>query len=295
MKKNLLVSFSGGETSGFMVKWLIDNKSSDYNMAFVFANTGEENKETLEFIDNCDKEFKLNLVWVEAVVFNEYRVGTSHKIVNFKSASRKGEPFEDVIGKYGIPNQSFPHCNRELKLRPIHSYIKKELGWSDYYTAISIRYDEIDRMVADRSTYNIIYPLIESIKMTKEKINFFWSTQSFRLKLKSYQGNCKTCWKKSKKNLSKIASDNPEHFEFFKDMENKYSLITPLNRDVILDANGNPAPARFFRDNLTVDKILELGKNFNKIVRDASENINFQLDLFDDDESCDIFSGCGDL
>jgi hypothetical protein len=297
-KKKLLVSFSGGETSAYMAQWLKKNKSDVYDMVFVFANTGEENEETLRFADKCDKEFKLNLVWVEAVVHHNERKGTSHRIVNYQTASRKGEPFEQVIKKYGIPNQMFPHCNREMKLRPIHSYIKNSLGWDDYYTAIGIRYDEIDRMVADRSTYNVIYPLIENIRMTKPKINFWWDNYKFRLNLKGYQGNCKTCWKKSKNNLFKIANENPKHFEFFKEMEDKYSLVTPLERDEVLDEDGNKKPMVFFRGGLSVNDILNLSKTNDKVVRDSHLNTNFQIDLFDlldESESCDIFSNCGDL
>lgn len=297
-KKKLLVSFSGGETSGFMAQWLVRNKSKEYDMVFVFANTGEENEETLKFVEKCDKEFRLNVVWVEAVVHHGERKGTTHKIVDFKTASRKGEPFEEVIKKYGIPNQNFPHCNREMKLNPIHSYIKNDLNWKGYYTAIGIRYDEIDRMVADRSTYNIIYPLIEEVRMTKAKINFWWSQQKFRLNLKGYQTNCKTCWKKSKRNLYKIAQENKEHFDFCKRMEDKYSLVTPLGRDEVIDENGNKAPTRFFRGNVSVDEIINMSKDFYGFVKDSHENINYQIDLFDlidETESCDIFSNCGDL
>lgn len=281
-----------------MAQYLLKHKSREYDMVFVFANTGEENEETLEFVDKCDKEFGLNVVWVEAVVHHGERKGTTHKIVDFETASRNGEPFEDVIKKYGIPNQAFPHCNREMKLRPIHSYIKNSLGWKDYYTAIGIRYDEIDRMVSDRSTYNIIYPLIEDVRMTKVKINFWWSNFKFRLNLKGYQGNCKTCWKKSKKNLCKIAQENPEHFDFFRDMERKYSLETPLERDEVLDESGNKKPMTFFRGGLSVNDIFNLSKNFNNTVVDSHKNTNYQIDLFDlidENESCDIWSNCGDL
>lgn len=298
MKKKLLVSFSGGETSGFMAQWLKKNKSNEYEMVFVFANTGEENEETLEFVDKCDKEFDLNVVWVESVVHHGERLGTTHKVVDFKTASRNGEPFEEVIKKYGIPNQAFPHCNRELKLKPIHSYIKKELDWKKYYTAIGIRYDEIDRMVADRSTYNIIYPLIEEVKMTKRKVNFWWSNQEFRLNLKGYQGNCKTCWKKSFRNLTQIAKENPEYFNFFKLMENKYSLITPLDRDEVLDENGNKRATTFFRGGKSVNDVFDMINQFNGRVRDANSETSYQVDLFDlinEVESCDIFSNCGDL
>ena len=298
MKKKLLVSFSGGETSGYMAQWIVKNKSNDYDMVFVFANTGEENEETLKFVESCDKEFNLNVVWVEADVQHNERLGTKHKIVDFKTASRNGEPFEEVIKKYGIPNQMFSHCNRELKLAPIHSYMKNELQWKDYYTAIGIRYDEIDRIVADRSKYNIIYPLIEEIRMTKPKINNWWSKQKFRLNLKGYQGNCKTCWKKSKKNLYTIAQENPSYFDFFRRMEQTYGKVTPLERNEVLDKNGNKKMMTFFRGGESVEDIIHASKNFNQNVVDSSKNTNYQIDLFDlidEVESCDIYSNCGDL
>lgn len=298
-KQKLLVSFSGGETSAYMAKWLIDNKSDEYEMAFVFANTGEENEETLNFVNRCDKEWNLGVVWVEAKVNPENGKGTRHKIVNYQTASRKGEPFEDVIKKYGIPNAAQPHCNREMKLAPIHSYIKNELGWiKGYSTAIGIRYDEVDRMAADRSTYNIVYPLIEDIRMTKQKINHWWSKQPFRLNLKGYQGNCKTCWKKSYRNLYAIAKENPEHFDFFKRMEQKYSLMTPSNRERKVGENGEIFPYYFFRKNKSADDILNEAKLFDGKVRDSHIQTSYQIDLFDmidDVESCDIYSNCGDL
>jgi 3'-phosphoadenosine 5'-phosphosulfate sulfotransferase (PAPS reductase)/FAD synthetase len=82
---------------------------------FVFANTGEEDERTLEFVDRCDKEWGLNVVWVEAEVSPTKRVGTSHRIVTFETATRGPSLFERMIEKYGIPNKSAPHCTRELK------------------------------------------------------------------------------------------------------------------------------------------------------------------------------------
>ena len=297
MKKKLLVSFSGGETSAFMAQWLIKHKSDEYEMVFVFANTGEENEETLDFVNYCDKRFNLNCVWVEALVVHGEREGTKHKIVNFETASRKGEPFEEIIKKYGIPNQVFPHCNRELKLAPIHSYIKNSLGWKEYHTAIGIRYDEIDRMVKDRVKKKIVYPLIQDIRMTKQKINFWWSQQERRLNLKGYQGNCKTCWKKSFRNLYTIAKETPEYFNFFKRMEDKYSLVTPNGRDEVIDEDGTKKPMYFFRTGKSVSDVFNESIEFTGKVRDSHINLDYQLnllDMIDEVESCDIFSNCGD-
>src|SRR5690606_2539766 len=110
MKKRLLVSFSGGETSAFMAQWLWQHKKDEYKMIFVFANTGQENEETLEFVEACSKEFGFPVVWIEAVTNQKNGVGQSFKVVDFKTACRKGSPFEAVISKHGIPNTETPHC-----------------------------------------------------------------------------------------------------------------------------------------------------------------------------------------
>lgn len=119
MKKLMQISMSGGETSAFMANYLIQNYSEEYDFIVTFANTGLENEKTLEFVNNCDKYFGFNTVWIEADVQHGQRISSKHKIVTFKTASRKGEPFHEVIKKYGIPNKKYPHCNRELKLNPI--------------------------------------------------------------------------------------------------------------------------------------------------------------------------------
>lgn len=284
--KKLLVSFSGGETSAYMAQWLKKHKSEEYEMVFVFANTGQENEETLEFIEKCDKAFSLNVVWVEAVFHKEHRKGTTHKIVNFESACRDHSLFEEMIKVYGIPNQSYPHCNRELKLQAIKSYMRS-IGWKDYWTAIGIRNDEIDRVNKDRKKNKLYYPLVIDRPMTKSKINFWWSKQEFRLNLKHYQGNCKTCWKKSDNKLYQIAKESPKYFEVFDYLEEQYKDYIPESRDQSVKG------VHFFRRNRSAKDILRESKDFKGIITDDSANINYQSSLFDYEESCDIFAECG--
>ena len=85
MKEKLLVcTFSGGRTSAFMALLLKDlPKYKDFKKIFIFANTGKELPQTLEFINKCDKEWNLNIVWLEANVILEKGVGTGFKIVNY--------------------------------------------------------------------------------------------------------------------------------------------------------------------------------------------------------------------
>jgi len=142
--KNLLVSFSGGETSAFMAQWLNNHyEELGYeNIVHVFANTGLENEETLEFTQRCDEHFGLNIQWVEARVIHEYKKGTSYNRTDFDSAKRNGEPFEEMISKYGIPNQANPQCTRELKGAPISAFGKDWFNGEKHHIAIGIRQDE---------------------------------------------------------------------------------------------------------------------------------------------------------
>lgn len=273
-KEKLLVSFSGGETSAFLAKWLLDNKSEQYEMVFVFANTGDEEEETLKFIDKCSKEWGIDIVWVEALVHHGKKIASTHKVVDFQSASRNREPFREVIKKYGIPNQNYLHCNREMKLNPIRSYMNS-IGWKGYKTAIGIRVDEFDRMSKDREKLGLIYPLIKDKPTTKQEISYWWSKQSFRLNLKSYETNCRTCWKKSDKVLAQTYKNNPHYFDFNKEMEEKYG----------------EGVYTFFRRGRSVVELIEDLIKINQLPKDRHEDVNFQYDLFS--ESCDIYSMCG--
>lgn len=146
-KETMVVSFSGGRTSAYMCYMLITFFSHLYNFVFIFANTGLELEETLIFVARCDKKFRLNLVWVEAVVNPVHGVGITHKIVDFNYASRKGEPFEAFIAKSGIPNANKPQCSDRLKAIPIEHY-KKMNGLKNCVHAIGMRSDEPNRVLS---------------------------------------------------------------------------------------------------------------------------------------------------
>jgi hypothetical protein len=295
MNKNLLVSFSGGETSGFMAQWLNNHyEELGYtDIVFVFANTGLENEQTLIFVEQCDKYFKLNVQWVEACVNNGYRKGTTYYNTNYEDASRKGEPFENIIKKYGIPNQAFPHCTRELKQAPIKAFGKDYFNGEKYDVAIGIRKDEMDRMNEKAKDMGFIYPLINSkmIPASKPMVNFYWKAMPFRLELKGYQGNCITCWKNADKKLYQISKENPKSFDFMRRMENKYPRI---GFEFVKEYEDGfvPIDRTFFRKNRSTLDILNEAKDWNGSVKDDSIDYNYQIDLLGG-ESCEVFSECG--
>lgn len=284
MKETLFVSFSGGRTSAYMCWWLLKNKADKYNLIFVFANTGQEHEKTLDFVDRCDKEMGLNLVWVEAVINPIKNKGTTHRVVDYKTACRDRRLFEEMILVYGIPNTDFPHCNRELKLQPIKSY-KASLGFSrEHKMAIGIRADEADRMsfpAIERG--ELTYPLVSWAHTTKEEVRHWWASKYYDLEVDEHEGNCKTCWKKSDRKLFTLAKHNPEWFDAFNDLEEKYST---------LEIEGQSVTDRvFFRKYRSTKDIIASSKQpFVEFVDHMPE---LQLTMGFDVDDLDIESDCG--
>ncbi|MEL6193357.1 MAG: hypothetical protein AAFR66_14965, partial [Bacteroidota bacterium] len=142
----ILVSFSGGRSSAFLAKYMKERYPE--KCIFVFANTGKERDETLDFVHRCDKEWDLGVVWIEALINPIKGKGTRHKIVNYNTAKRTKEkgPFDDLIEKFTIPNNNGPICTRELKMNPIVSYMSREKGFKYWHTALGMRSDEPSRL-----------------------------------------------------------------------------------------------------------------------------------------------------
>lgn len=283
MKKKLLVSFSGGRTSAYMTWFILNDLElrNEYDVVVVFANTGKEREETLLFVANCDEILKFNTVWVEADVVHGKRIGSLSKVVDYQTASRNGEPFEEVIKKYGMPNVSFLHCTRELKTNPIHHYVKQTLKWNDYYTAIGIRVDEFDRMDANRKKKKYIYPLVTN-NITKQMILDFWKEMPFDLILKEHEGNCNKCFKKTLRKLLTIEAEERERGyvdTWWDEMEVKYENHIPVTQ------KNRKGPIRFNRKNMTRQEIIEISKApFNRFADPNAEP----------DEELDISNGCSE-
>lgn len=270
-EKLYAVSFSGGRTSAFLAKYIKENPKYD-NVIFVFMNTGKEKEQTLEFVERCDKEFNLNLIWLEAVVNMEKGMGIRHKIVNFKTASRNGEPFEQLVKKYGIPNTFASICSSRLKQEPLKNYLRDNYQDFEIWTIIGIRFDEAHRKSLNAEKERIIYPLCDEIKVDSRFIRSWWERQPFDLQLKDYEGNCDLCFKKSLKKRLTILKENPKAGEWWDDMEKRY---------------GSESYPRFdLRTNKTIKEQIELSKHPFTKAQDLHDLNKQQCDLFDYETDC---------
>lgn len=278
MKPRLAVSFSGGQTSGYMTWWILSNLSDAFDIVVTFANTSEEDERCLRFVHRCDVEFGFNTVWLEAVVDPIGGNGTRHRIVTFETASRNGEPFEAVIRKYGIPNKVFPVCNRELKLRPMQSYLRS-IGWEagSYHTAIGIRADEAGRISKTAERDKLIYPFAHPnfMPVTKADVNDWWEDQTFQLGMLEHEGNCRWCWKKSIKKHLRLIQEAPHIFDFPRRMEATYP-----------DAGPGEGKRVFFRERRSTNDLFALAAELGPLP--ARARVDLDAD-FGCSESCEPY------
>ena len=170
-----IINFSGGRTSAYMTKRLIDEGLTDYLV--MFQNTGKELKETLDFINECDKRWNLNIVWLE------YRFGNGFEVVNYETASRNGRPFEELIQhhKHFLPNQRMRYCTDGLKIQTSRRYLQ-EIGCTEWTSYNGIRYDEPKRWskVKNLPSYQEIELPCVAWKTTKQDVKDFWDKQDFK-------------------------------------------------------------------------------------------------------------------
>lgn len=283
--KPLFVSFSAGETSAFMLWLTLQYYRYKREIIVLFANTGQENEETLIFAKKVSEHFNVEIIWIEAVIDMRYRKGIKHRVVNFETAERNGETFEKMISKLGIPNVENQYCTRDLKERPMKHYLKT-IGVVDYHTLIGIRADEIDRLG------QYVYPLVP-LGITKKHVNHFWESMPFRLELKGYEGNCKWCYKKALRKHLTLINRKPEFYDFPKRMEEKYGNFINPHRLKKLKEEGKEIelPINFFRKNISVNDLFELAEGFTDFAHDDSRDTNYQTSLVNGFE-LDISNGC---
>jgi hypothetical protein len=273
-----------------MLYQCLHDYGNSHDICILFANTGCEHDETLRFVDAVDQHFCRpmghQVIWLEAEIHGAGK-GPTAKVVTYETAARNGEPFEAAIRKHGVFCKSHPNCTSRLKVEPMESYLREQMGWDKgtYQTAVGIRVDEIDRMSSTAKKNNIIYPLVKA-GIRKEDVKSFMSQFPWDLNLPGeHYGNCVWCWKKSLRKLMTLAQDDPFIFDFPKRMEAEHGHI---NR------SKNPDPDHksrvFFREKRSAEDILRLAEtqDFERY----ADTVIRQGELFS--ESLDIGSGCGE-
>jgi len=93
-----MITVSGGRSSAIMARHIQTNeKYSEYNKVFVFCNTGMERPETINFLKNIEKYWKIPLIKIEGVYSNNLGTGIKYKKVEWDNLDMNGTTFSKMI------------------------------------------------------------------------------------------------------------------------------------------------------------------------------------------------------
>lgn len=232
------ISFSGGRSSAYMLyKILVAHGGvlPDY-VKVVFANTGKEMPQSLDFVKACSDRWGVDIAWVELsgaerIEEDGKRVvlKKDFKIVGYETASRKGGPFDIFLNaSKSIPNAASRSCTGALKLRAIAWYIETVCGIErPHLQLIGIRGDEQRRAKKIHGTYedgqDRFCPLwLDGV--TAREVGDFWRGQEFDLMLPNNNGvtdwgNCDLCFLKGKSKRASIIREHPSLANWWIDVE----------------------------------------------------------------------------
>ena len=276
-----LISFSGGRTSGYLLFKILQQYKGVLpdDVHIVFANTGKEMPETLDFINDCAKNWNVKVRWLELDIQEERPIYRT-KEVTYETASRNGGPFEALINrKKMLPNPVARLCTMELKIGVMNRFMRSH-GYKRWANVIGLRYDEPKRVVkskkqneSGKNKYESLVPLFDNKVMVKD-VGDFWANNDFDLKLpnhngKTLAGNCDLCYLKGTRTLIKIIQEKPELADWWIEQERKLkqSAQEELGRDA--------STTNFRRDSSYIE-LVELAKLNAK-----------QIEMFNDDgRSC---------
>ena len=240
-----VISFSGGRTSAFMLRQVLDAHGGQLpdGCHVIFCNTGLEHSGTLRFIHEVAINWNVPIVWLE------WRSGNQFAQVSYETASRKGEPFSALIRQRSmLPNGRMRFCTQELKIRTTKRYCEDFLGLEDWQELIGLRYDE-PRRVANLANWpgsrNVYAPMYHA-HHDLAHVRAFWSASPFDLDIPSWAGNCVGCFLKRESTIRSVAEEMPTALDWWHAQES-----TPITR-----SDGFQRTARFANDRPTYGEIL---------------------------------------
>lgn len=208
-----VLSVSGGRSSAYML-WRVlqaHGGALPADVVAVFANTGKEREETLEFVHACAQHWSVPIAWVE------FRARRSIEVVDFERASRKGEPFDALIEqRQFVPNPLRRFCTEELKVNTIRWFIEQTLGWTSWRNVVGLRADEGHRLLKayarnaqGGAPWTSVRPFDKG-QVMKRDVRAFWNEQPFDLKLRGDESNCDLCFLKRPPILKTLMHERPE-------------------------------------------------------------------------------------
>lgn len=223
-----LISVSGGRTSGYMLRRILDAHGGQLpkDVFAVFANTGKERNETLDFLHQIETRWLVPIVWLEYLAIRS-EAGLQHTFrqVGYDSASRAGEPFASLIeARSFLPNPVMRYCTQELKVRVMKKFMMAR-GIEEWDSVIGLRADEPVRvhrakLSSDREQWNNLTPMAAAGAQLSDVMRF-WDSSPFDLALRQDEGNCDLCFLKGGQKIERLIRERPDSAGWWIEQEAK--------------------------------------------------------------------------
>lgn len=228
-KPGTLLSISGGRTSGYVLWRTLQENGGTLppGVIPVFANTGKEFPQTLDFVREMGERFGCHIYWVEfdrIVRFPLVTPEADFYCTDYDNASRDGEPFKRLIRqKRYIPNSAHRICSEWLKTRTIRAFMER-LGYYDFTTVLGIRADEPRRIAKIKARIDegedILLPLVEA-GIGEGTIFGHWRNSPFTVDLPEGISNCDNCFLKGVQRVEYNLRKKPESGVWWSDREDE--------------------------------------------------------------------------
>ena len=223
----------------------------------VFANTGRERPETLDFVEALTEQWGVPVTWLEF----DYRPnrdgghGTKYRarVVTRETAALDGEPFDALLDAGAwLPSMTARICTAELKVGTIDRHLWQSHGLTRRQTRklIGFRHDEPARWrPALYQQCEVAYPMVEA-GVTRADVAEFWRRQPLDLGIDSARGNCDCCYLKPRANLLATIAAEPWRADWWIDVERRRGRTFRVGesfadlRDAALAPDGDGERAR---------------------------------------------------
>ena len=216
-----VVNVSGGRSSGMMLHRILEAHGGALppRCYALFANTGKERRETLDFVDAMSRHWAVPITWLEFGHDPEARAGTKYqaRVVDRASASVNGEPFARMLETEWVPSVTKRICTSELKVGTIDRHLWQAHGLTKRQTrkAIGFRFDEPKRWrPAVYEECRTWFPMVDA-KVTRADVAAFWRAQPFDLGIPSDWSNCDLCYLRRRAMLLQIIREEPSRADWW--------------------------------------------------------------------------------
>jgi len=266
-----IIGVSGGRSSAMLLRRIVrahGGRLPPYVHA-VFANTGKERPETLDFLARCAEAWGVDLRWIE----RDRDEGFVE--VTYETASRAGEPFAALIAeKRYLPNATERTCTEGLKVEPSAAFMRAQ-GYESWTSVVGFRRDEGHRVARVRAResaeepeepvqlaldidvgrarkprkrrrqeWTSAFPLYAA-RVGKADVLEFWRAQPFDLALRPWESNCDGCPLKPIAVLERTERERPGTLAWWAEQEYRVGATFTKGRTylrVIEQAQRPPFP-----------------------------------------------------